>query len=86
MHKVESLQDGRMEVGMNKTSKRNRRIINCVLSVLAAIWFLPVVFAVLNMFKGQVEYNMGSFWALPEGNEFMANVSYIRVRTYRSKI
>ena len=43
MHKVESLQDGRMEVGMNKTSKRNRRIINCVLSVLAAIWFLPVV-------------------------------------------
>lgn len=67
-----------MEVGMNKTSKRNRRIINCVLSVLAAIWFLPVVFAVLNMFKGQVEYNMGSFWALPEGNEFMANVSYIR--------
>ena len=63
---------------MHKTSKKNRRIINGILGVLAVIWFVPVIFAVLNMFKGQVEYNMGSFWALPEGNEFMANVSYIR--------
>lgn len=63
---------------MRKTSKKNRVIINCILGVLAVIWFIPVIFAILNIFKGQVEYNMGSFWALPEGNKFTENFSYIR--------
>ena len=63
---------------MGKTSKKTKIIINCILSILAVIWITPVFFAVLNMFKGQVEYNKGSFWALPAGNAFADNLVYIR--------
>ena len=63
---------------MKNTSKKNKIIINCVLTVLAVIWFMPIVFTVMNMFKTKFEYNLGSFWARPEGNAFMENISYIR--------
>lgn len=63
---------------MFKTKKRNRIIIDCVLGILAVIWFVPVVFAAINMFKSKIEYNMGSFWALPEGNYIVENLSYIK--------
>lgn len=67
-----------MAISMGKTSKKTKIIINCILGVLAVIWITPVFFAILNMFKGQVEYNKGSFWALPVGNAFADNLVYIR--------
>lgn len=63
---------------MNKTSKKNRIIINSVLGVLGVIWMMPVVFSILNMFKSRQEYNMGSFWDLPTGNFIMENVQYVQ--------
>ncbi|MBS6194068.1 MAG: carbohydrate ABC transporter permease [Clostridiales bacterium] len=62
---------------MSKTSRKNKIIINIILSVLGIVWIMPIVFSFLNMFKTKFEYNLGSFWALPEGNAFMENVQYI---------
>lgn len=63
---------------MSKSSKKKRGIINCVLGILAIIWFVPVIFSILNMFKSKIEYNRGSFWALPAGNAFMENIHYVK--------
>ncbi|MGN1142388.1 MAG: carbohydrate ABC transporter permease [Oliverpabstia sp.] len=63
---------------MGRTSKRNKIIINTVLGILGIIWIMPVILTVMNMFKSKVEYNLGSFWALPEGNYLLENIKYIR--------
>ncbi|MDY4610333.1 MAG: carbohydrate ABC transporter permease [Sphaerochaetaceae bacterium] len=54
--------------------KKPARIINTILlGILAVIWILPVFFVITNLFKTRQEYNLGSFWAWPTSNMFMAN-------------
>lgn len=66
---------------MGKVSKKNKRIINCVLGILSVIWLTPIFFSAMNMFKSRIEYNRGSFWSLPSSNAlnaFVENIQYIQ--------
>ncbi len=55
------------------TKKSTRTIINIILSILGVIWVTPAIFAILNIAKTKQEYNLGSFWVLPEGCHLMEN-------------
>ncbi|WP_026506529.1 carbohydrate ABC transporter permease [Butyrivibrio sp. MC2013] len=57
-----------------KTGKKTKIIFNLILSVLSLIWISPVFFVFLNVFKTKQEYNLGSLWLLPKGNNLMANL------------
>ena len=57
--------------------KKSKWLVNVILTILSCIWLSPVVFVLLNTFKGKQEYNLGSLWKLPEGNEFLANLKYV---------
>lgn len=50
-----------------KTKKSTRIVINVILGMMAVIWIAPLFFVVLNLVKTKQEYNLGSFWKLPEG-------------------
>lgn len=64
---------------LNNKKSTSKIIITLVLLMLALIWILPILFVFLNLFKGRIEYNMGrgSFWRLPEGNNFTDNFKNI---------
>ncbi|MCR5793417.1 MAG: carbohydrate ABC transporter permease [Lachnospiraceae bacterium] len=57
-----------------RTSRKTKIIFNIILSILSFIWFAPVFFVVLNIFKSKKEYNLGSLWRLPEGNYVVENI------------
>lgn len=57
-----------------KTSKKTKTVFNIILGVLSVIWFAPVIFVLLNVFKTKQEYNLGSLWKLPEGNNLLINI------------
>lgn len=59
---------------MIKTKRSTKIILNIILSVLGLIWISPLFFVVLNVFKTKQEYNMGSFWTLPEGLNIIDNL------------
>ena len=52
---------------MIKTKRSTKTIFNIILSILGLIWISPLFFVILNIFKSKQEYNMGTFWTLPEG-------------------
>ena len=52
-------------------------LINGILCLLTCVWLAPIVFVLLNTLKGKQEYNLGSLWELPEGNQLFANFKYI---------
>ena len=62
---------------MIKTKRSTKIILNIILSVLGLIWISPLFFVVLNVFKTKQEYNMGSFWTLPEGLNIMDNLQTV---------
>lgn len=49
-----------------RTKKSTTIVCNILLTILGLIWIAPVLFVVLNVFKTKQEYNLGSFWKLPE--------------------
>ena len=57
--------------------KKSRRIVDVILIILSCIWLSPIVFVLLNLFKGKQEYNLGNLWKLPKGNEFLSNLKYV---------
>lgn len=57
--------------------KRNQMIINTILLILSIVWLFPIAFVIINLFKTKQEYNMGSFWAMPEANHFIENLKYL---------
>lgn len=57
--------------------KRTTIIINSILTVLGVIWVTPILFTILNVVKKKQEYNMGSFWKLPQGNYIAENVQTV---------
>lgn len=56
-----------------RTSKKTKTIFNVILSILSVLWILPIVFVILNLFKTKKEYNLGSLWSLPQGNNLVGN-------------
>ncbi|SET75063.1 carbohydrate ABC transporter permease [Lacrimispora sphenoides] len=52
-------------------------IVNTILSVLGLVWITPLIFTVLNIVKTKQEYNMGSFWQLPEGFNLVGNIKTV---------
>ncbi|MEG0368981.1 MAG: carbohydrate ABC transporter permease [Hungatella sp.] len=57
--------------------KKSNWIVNGILCVLSCIWIAPIVFVFMNTLKGKQEYNLGSLWDLPKGNQFVSNFQYI---------
>lgn len=62
--------------------KKAKWLVNTILILLSCIWLAPVAFVLLNTLKGKQEYNLGSLWNLPVGNEFWANLQYV----WKSKV
>lgn len=58
--------------------KKNKLIVNTILLICSVIWLFPIAFVFINMFKTKQEYNVGSFWAMPEGNYFLDNLEYLK--------
>lgn len=58
---------------MIKTKRSTKITFNIILSILGLIWISPLFFVVMNIFKTKQEYNMGSFWALPESFNLAEN-------------
>lgn len=56
-----------------RTKKSTKIICNCILTVLGLIWIAPLFFVIVNIVKTKQEYNMGSFWKLPEGFHLAEN-------------
>lgn len=56
-----------------RTKKSTKILFNCILTVLGLIWIAPLFFVILNIVKTRQEYNIGSFWSLPEGFHLMEN-------------
>ena len=59
------------------TKKSTKIIFNSILAVLGAVWITPLFFVVLNIVKAKQEYNVGSFWKLPEGFHLAQNVQTV---------
>lgn len=57
--------------------KKSKYLIDGILIFLSCVWLAPVAFVLLNTLKGKQEYNLGSLWQLPEGNQLLANLKYI---------
>ncbi len=57
-----------------KTTKRTKIIFNVILSIISIIWMSPIFFVFLNVFKTKQEYNLGSLWAMPQGNYLLENI------------
>lgn len=53
--------------------KKGKAAINIILTILAAVWMFPVLYAFISSFKGRQEYNLGNFWDLPTGNHLVEN-------------
>lgn len=51
--------------------------MNIILTILAVIWLVPILFSFVNMFKTRIEYNLGSYWIFPEANHFTENFDYV---------
>lgn len=54
-------------------NKIGKIICTLFVTLLALVWLSPVFFVVMNLFKGKIEYNIGSLWAFPEGNQIVEN-------------
>lgn len=60
-----------------KTKKSTKIAINVILAIMAFIWLAPLLFVVLNLVKTKQEYNLGSFWKLPEGFYLLSNIKSV---------
>ena len=60
-----------------KTKKSTKVTFNILLSILGVIWILPVFFVLLNIAKTKQEYNLGSFWTMPEGFHAAENMQTV---------
>lgn len=56
----------------------SKLLLTLVLLLVAIIWIVPLFFVGMNLFKGRQEYNLGSFWLKPVGNQFMMNWDAIK--------
>lgn len=62
---------------MIRTKKSTITLFNVILFILGLVWIAPVFFVVLNIFKTKQEYNLGSFWKLPQSFSLMENFSNV---------
>lgn len=60
-----------------RTKRSTKIIFNTILGLLGIIWIAPLLFMILNIVKTKQEYNLGSFWSLPEGFHLLANVKTV---------
>ncbi len=55
------------------SKKIGKVCVTAILLFFAILWLTPIFFSFLNLFKSRIEYNLGSFWSFPEGNNFTEN-------------
>ncbi len=60
-----------------RTKRSTQVVINCVLSIFAFIWLVPLIFALFTSFKSRQEYNLGNFWDFPQSNQLFENIDYV---------
>ena len=57
--------------------KKNRTATNVILSVLALIWIIPIIFLIIASMKTKQEYNMSYIWDMPRSFGWITNFRYL---------
>ena len=71
---------------MIKTKRSTKVVLNIILSILGLIWISPLFFVILNVFKTKQEYNLGSFWTLPESSNIADNFRIVKRADFLSPL
>ena len=60
-----------------RTKRCRTIVVNIILTLLAIVWITPLAFTILNIVKTKQEYNLGSFWQMPEGIHLVDNLKNV---------
>ncbi|MFV0504810.1 MAG: carbohydrate ABC transporter permease [Lachnospirales bacterium] len=66
-----------MENGLTISSKKSKVLTDIFLWLLGFFWVFPIIFVVIGALKTKQEYNLTSFWKMPDSFALIENIKYI---------